>query len=412
MTQADPADAVTRLARDQGGRVTAILAARFGDLDLADEAVQEALVEAVATWPARGVPDNPPAWLLTVARNKALDRLRRTTSAARRTRAVAPDLLERDRPPDERGLLMDDPTVTDEHLRLVLLCCHPALNRDAQVALTLRLVGGLTTTEIAAAYLVPEPTITQRIVRAKRKIRTAGIPLAVPAALDERIDALLQVLYLVFNEGYLSRGADAATRVDLADESIRLTRVARSLLPDSAEVAGLLALELFQRSRFATRVDGAGVLVRLEQQDRRLWDSDLVDEANRVLSDAIRMLRPGPYQLQAVIAAEHANARTAPDTDWPTIATAYAQLAAVTDSPVVRLNQAVAVGMADGPLAGLALLDQLEGLEGYHLLHAAYGDLQARAGQPDDARAAFERALELTDNPAEQGLLRSRIAEL
>jgi RNA polymerase sigma-70 factor (ECF subfamily) len=412
VTDPDPADAVTRLAREEGGRVTAILAARFGDLDLADESVQEALVEAVATWPDRGVPDNAAGWLLTVARNKALDRLRRTTSAARRTRALAPDLLERDRPADERGLLMADDTVADEHLRLVLLCCHPALNRDAQVALTLRLVGGLTTREIAAAYLVPEPTITQRIVRAKRKIRTAGIPLAVPAALDERVDALLQVLYLVFNEGYLSRGTDAVTRVDLADEAIRLTRVARSLLPESAEVAGLLALELFQRSRFATRVDDHGALVRLEEQDRRLWDADQVGEGNAVLAEAMAMLRPGPYQLQAVIAAEHANARTAADTDWPTIATAYAQLAAITGSAVVRLNQAVAVGMADGPLAGLALLDGVEGLDDYHLLHAAYGDLRARAGRPDQARASFERALALTDNHAEQGLLRRRIAGL
>ncbi len=412
MTQPDPADAVTRLAREEGGRVTAILADRFGDLDLADESVQEALVEAVATWPERGVPDNPAAWLLTVARNKALDRLRRTTSAARRTRALAPDLLERDRPADERGLMVDDETVADEHLRLVLLCCHPALNRDAQVALTLRLVGGLTTTEIAAGYLVPEPTITQRIVRAKRKIRTAGIPLAVPAALDERVDALLQVLYLVFNEGYLSRGTDAVTRVDLADEAIRLTRLVRTLLPEAAEVAGLLALELFQRARFATRVDAEGTILRLEEQDRRLWDTDLVDEGNRVLAQAIAAARPGPYQLQAVIAAEHANARTAADTDWSTIATAYGQLVAITGSPVVRLNQAVAVGMADGPLAGLALLDRVEGLAEYHLLHAAYGDLSARAGRPDEARAAFERALGLTDNPAEQALLRSRIAGL
>ncbi len=412
MTDPDSADAVTRLAREEGSRVTAILAARFGDLDLADESVQEALVEAVATWPDRGVPDNPPGWLLTVARNKALDRLRRTTSAERRTRTLVRDLLERDHPADERGLLMADDTVADEHLRLVLLCCHPALNRDAQVALTLRLVGGLTTTEIAAAYLVPEPTITQRIVRAKRKIRTAGIPLAVPAALDERVDALLQVLYLVFNEGYLSRGTGAVTRVDLADEAIRLTRVARSLLPESAETAGLLALELFQRSRFATRVDDDGALLRLEQQDRRLWDADQIGEGNAVLAQAMALLRPGPYQLQAVIAAEHANARTAADTDWPTISTAYAQLVTITGSAVARLNQAVAVGMADGPLAGLAMLDRVEGLHAYHLLHAAYGDLQARAGRQDEARASFERALGLTDNPAEQGLLRSRIAGL
>ena len=255
----DTDEALTRLAREHSGRVLALLARRLGDLDLADDAVQDALVEAVQTWPDRGVPDNPPAWLLTVARRKALDRIRRTTSARRRTLAAAADLLEEAVPSDPRDLVADDgePEVVDERLRLMLLCCHPALARDAQVALTLRLVGGLTTTEIAAAYLQPEPTVTQRIVRAKRKIRDAGIPLSIPDALDERIDAVLGVLYLIFNEGYLSR-SDEPLRADLADEAIRLGRVLDGLLRESSEARGLLALMLFQRSRFATRVDQRG----------------------------------------------------------------------------------------------------------------------------------------------------------
>ncbi|MCW2759288.1 MAG: sigE 2 [Nocardioidaceae bacterium] len=404
--------AVTRLAREDGGRVTAVLASHFGDLDLADESVQDALVEAVETWPTNGVPANPAGWLMTVARRKGIDRLRRTASTARRTTAAGRDLLERDEPADGRSLgrdlVREEGDVRDEHLRLVLLCCHPALHRDAQVALTLRLVGGLTTTEIAAAFLVPEPTITQRIVRAKRKIRDAAIPLTIPAALDERVDALLTVLYLVFNEGYLARASDLVVRVDLADEAIRLTQLVRTLLPDSAEVAGLLALMLFQRSRFITRVDEDGELVRLEDQDRTQWDGAMIEEANGVLGPAMAAHRPGVHQLQAVIAGLHANARTAEDTDWSLVATAYAQLATLTDSPVVRLNRAVAVGMADGPLAGLALLEGIEGLDGYHLLHASRGDLLERAGRSDEARAAFAHAATLTDNPAERRLLERR----
>jgi RNA polymerase sigma-70 factor (ECF subfamily) len=402
------AAAVTRLAREHGGRVTAVLAGHFGDLDLADDSVQDALVEALETWPGRGVPDNPAGWLMTVARRKGIDRLRRTSAAARRTTAAASGLIERGVPADERGLVREEGDVHDEHLRLVLLCCHPALGQDAQVALTLRLVGGLTTTEIAAAFLVPEPTITQRIVRAKRKIRDAAIPLSIPAALDERVDALLAVLYLVFNEGYLARASDTVVRVDLADQAIRLTRVVRTLLPDSAEVTGLLALMLFQRSRFATRVDDAGELVRLEDQDRSRWDGAMIAEANVVLQEAMARHQPGVHQLQAVIAGVHANARTAEDTDWSLVATGYAQLATLTDSPVVRLNRAVAVAMADGPLAGLTLLDQIEGLDGYHLLHATRGDLLQRAGRVTEAREAFARAATLTGNPAERRLLERR----
>jgi RNA polymerase sigma-70 factor (ECF subfamily) len=406
-------DALSRLAREESGRVLALLAGRLGDLDLADDAVQDALLEAVRTWPAQGVPDNPAAWLLTVARRKAYDRIRRTTSARRRTTAAAPDLVEAGEPAADRGLVEEGEgqmEVADEHLRLVLLCCHPALNQDAQVALTLRLVGGLSTAEIAAAYVVAEATITQRVVRAKRKIRDAGIPLSIPDALGDRVEALLTVLYLIFNEGYLGHSAAELVRVDLADEAIRLTRLARELLPDSAEVGGLLALELYQRARFATRVDGVGDLVLLERQDRTRWDRGQIAEANRVLAEALADSSPGTFRLQAVIAAQHANARTYADTDWPAIAAAYARLDAQTGSAVVRLNRAVAVAEADGPHAGLRLLATVEGLDDFHLLHATRAELLARAGEGNAARAAFARARALTDNPAEQRHLDRRIA--
>ena len=293
----------------------------------------------------------------------------------------------------------------------MLLCCHPALDRDAQVALTLRLVGGLTTPEIASAFLIPEVTLAQRIVRAKRKIRDAKIPLSIPAALDQRVDALIAVLYLIFNEGYLTRGdRDGVVRVDLVDEAIRLTRLVASLLPDHAEVDGLLALELFHRARFATRSDAAGELVLLDEQDRSRWDLATINEANVVLHRAMARFEPGLFQMQAIVAGHHANARTASDTDWPAIADVYAQLVQMTPSPVVALNRAVAVAMADGPHAGLALLDEIDGLERYHLLHAARGELLLRAGDTAAASAAYEVALTLTDNPAEQRHLRRRLA--
>ena len=293
----------------------ALLAARFG-LDVADDAVQDALIEALS-WTAP--PDNPAAWLYTVARNRAIDRIRREASARRRTLAAGADLAVlhsqgADDPsaPEEREeeLVIDDCNVGDEQLRLMLLCCHPALARETQVALTLRLVGGLTTDEIAAAFLLPEATLAQRIVRAKRKIRDAGIPLSVPAALDDRVDALLGILYLIFNEGYLSRGQNSGARPDLVDEAIRLTIHAVSLLPANPEVEGLLALELYARARMNTRFDG-DELVLLAEQDRTKWDLDLIEQANRVLASAMQRWLPGPYQLQAVIARYHANARTA-----------------------------------------------------------------------------------------------------
>lgn len=413
---ADPAEvrrAVTAVAREDGGRITALLAHRFGDLDLADDVVQDALVQAVITWPERGVPDNPPAWLMTVARNRAVDRLRREDVVRRRAARLAGDLHEATQPAAERDLVREEGDVEDPQLRLMMLCCHPALNRDTQVALTLRLVGGLTTHEIAAAFLQPEPAVTQRIVRAKRKIRLAGMPLSVPADLGERVDALLGVLYLVFNEGYLTHGAtDGVVRVDLADEAIRLARLARSLLRGQPEVGGLLALLLYARSRFATRTDEHGDLVLLEHQDRSRWDIGSITEANAVLAESVAAGQPGPYQLQAVIASYHANARTAADTDWPAIERAYRHLLGHQPSPVIRLNHAVAVAMADGPRAGLARLATVDGLDGYHLFHAARGDLLARTEDSAAARAAFQAARALTANPAERRLLDRRISEL
>jgi RNA polymerase sigma-70 factor (ECF subfamily) len=400
-------DAVTRLAREESGRVIALLAHRFGDLDLADDAVQDALLEALQ-W--NEIPDNPPAWLYTVARNRAIDRLRREASARRRLLSAAPDLISAAEHSAQEvpAMIVEHTDVGDEHLRLALLCCHPALDRDSQVALTLRLVGGLTTVEIAAAFLLPEATLAQRIVRAKRKIRDAGIPLTIPAALDERVEALLTVLYLIFNEGYLSRGSTDTMRVDLVDEAVRLTRQALELLPANPEVEGLLALELFTRARSDARIAG-GELVLLEDQDRTTWNLVEIDAANRILVAALARMSPGPFQLQAVIAAHHANAPTAADTDWPAIAGAYAQLSAMTASPVVALNHAVAVAMSDGPRAGLVLLDAVAGLNDYHLFWAARGELLARSGDKDAAARAFRRARDLATNPAEQRHLDRRI---
>ncbi len=408
----DVGDAVTRLAREEGGQVLALLAVRFGDLDLADESVQDALVRAVERWDADGTPDDPAAWLYRVAHNIAVDRLRRAASAERRLAAAAPELVRGPEDPEEVPIV-EETAVGDEQLRLMLLCCHPALDRDAQVALTLRLVGGLTTGEIAAAFLVPEATLAQRIVRAKRKIRGARIPLTIPADLGERVGALLTVLYLIFNEGYLARGtADEAVRVDLADQAIRLTAIAADLLGGDAEAGGLLALELYHRARMATRVDAAGELVLLEQQDRTRWDLAAIGRADRALRESLAADdEPGPYRLQALIAAEHAHAPTADATDWPRIARLYDLLLLRMPTPVVALNRAAAIAMADGPRAGLAALDAVRGLDGYHLRHATEGELLLRTGDPASAAAAFERALPLTANAAERRHLERRLAE-
>lgn len=404
-------DAITRLARADSGRVIALLAQRFGDLPLADDVVQEALVQAVVSWRDSGVPDNPAAWLLTVARNRAIDRFRREQTARRRLLHAAPELTRHQSEEEGPDLITQDGEIPDERLRLMMLCCHPALDRDTQVALTLRLVGGLTTTEIAAAFLVPEPTLAQRIVRAKRKIRAARIPLTIPADPADRVAALTTVLLLIFNEAYLARGADdRVVRVDLAQEAIRLTAVARRLLPDDPEVMGLSALLRFQHSRHATRADSLGDLVLLEHQDRSRWDLTEIEGANAELALALRQLQPGPLQVQALIAAHHANARTADDTDWSRISSLYRQLLQMTGSGVVAVNHAVAVAMADGPRAGLALLAEVTGLDRYHLFHAARAELLLRDGRTADAAAAFEVALQLAVNPAERRHLQRRLS--
>jgi RNA polymerase sigma-70 factor, ECF subfamily len=416
----DAVDTVlTKVAREESGRVLALLARRFNDVDLADESVQDALVEASTAWRTNGVPDNPAAWLHTVARRKALDRMRRRSSALRRTKAAAHDIVAMStyETPEHSALVDESPELPnpgDEQLRLIFLCCHPALDQDAQIALTLRMVGGLTTPEIASAFLVPEATLAQRIVRAKRKIRDANIPLAMPEDITTRLAAVLAVLYLIFNEGYLTRSDSGdVLRVDLAAEALRLTRLLQTLTPNQAEVLGLLALEYFHLSRFATRADGNGDIVLLDDQDRTQWDHKLISEGNALMALAFRLLQPGPLQVQAVIAAHHANARTATDTNWPAIAAAYEHLMQMNPSPVVALNRAVAIAMADGPYAGLALLDGLaDTLHTYHLFYAVKAELLLRAGQPREAGVEFQRARELTLNPAEQRHLDRRLAHL
>jgi RNA polymerase sigma-70 factor (ECF subfamily) len=382
----------------------------LGDFDLAEDSVQEAFAEALRTWGTRGVPRNPGAWITTTARNRAIDRLRRERTLRDRTEALA-------RVAELEGLGGDETDVSeipDDRLRLIFTCCHPALPMDARVALTLKTLGGLTTGEIARAFLVAEPAMAQRIVRAKRKIKAASIPYRVPPPelLPERLPGVLAVLYLVFNEGYAA-SSGPLVRTELCDEAIRLVRVLRALMPSEPEVAGLLALMLLQHSRRDARTDALGGLVLLDEQDRARWDHAMIDEGLAELDGAFAMRRPGPYQLQAEIAAIHARAPRAEDTDWPQIATLYAGLEAMTPSPVIALNRAVAVAMADGPARGLTLVDALEGeLDGYHLFHAARADLLRRLERHPEAAEAYRRALELVANPSERAYLERRVAEV
>ncbi|MEA2972754.1 MAG: hypothetical protein QOG82_1212 [Actinomycetota bacterium] len=413
--------AVARAFREEWGRVLATLIRTTGDWDLAEECVQDAFARALERWPTDGVPRNPGAWLTTTARNRALDRLRRDAVGAAKVREAAVNAPDDDGgpadPDDGDADAGGDSGIVDDRLRLMFTCCHPALALDARVALTLRTLGGLTTTEIARAFLVPEPTMAQRLVRAKRKIRHAAIPYRVPPAhlLPERTASVLAVVYLLFNEGYAATAGADLVRVGLCAEAIRLGRTLAQLMPDEPEALGLLALMLLHDARRAGRVDAGGDLVPLDAQDRSAWDRDAIDEGVALLDAALRRGEPGPYQVQAAIAACHATAPTAADTDWAEIAGLYRQLARFLPSAVVELNRAVAVAMADGPAAGLALVERLEAsgaLPGYHLLPATRADLLRRLDRFADAAAAYRQALALAANEADRRYLTRRLAEV
>ncbi|MGO4856728.1 RNA polymerase sigma factor [Arthrobacter sp. 2MCAF14] len=405
---------IGQIFREEYGRSVAVLVRVLGSIDAAEDAVQDAFAEAVARWPDAGLPPSPAGWIITTARNRAIDRLRREASGREKLAQAA--LLHDDEPRDEssdepEGIEVD--AVQDDQLRLIFTCCHPAINRTAQVALTLKLLGGLSTAEIAHAFLVPEPTMAQRLVRAKGKIRDAHIPYRVPsgAELPERLKSVLTVVYLVFNEGYTASSGAGLVREGLCHEAIRLGRLIMELMPDEPEAKGLLALMLLLNARRAARTTPDGGLVLLADQDRSHWDSDLIAEGLLLVRQCLKRNQPGPYQLQAAINAVHSDASEPAETDWRQILTLYEQLLAMEPTPVVALNRAIALAEVEGSAAGLAAVDVLE-LGNYYLFHAVRADLLRRLGRDDEAVAAYRAARERTDNDAERDFLAARARAL